>query len=65
MVGVDRLAEVKHLLVGQILDAALGGNVWLPLTLVTILGLASLAIATVTFGIFERAARARATLSLT
>jgi ABC-2 type transport system permease protein len=45
--------------------AALGGNVWLPLTLVTILGLASLAIATVTFGIFERAARARATLSLT
>jgi ABC-2 type transport system permease protein len=45
--------------------AALGGNVWLPLTLVTILGLASLVIATVTFGIFERAARARATLSLT
>src|SRR6185503_8720813 len=26
VVGVDRLAEVKHLLVGQILDAALGGD---------------------------------------
>ncbi len=45
--------------------AALGGNVWLPLTLVTVLGLASFAIATVTFGIFEQKARARATLSLT
>ena len=45
--------------------AALGGGVWTPLALVTALGLASLAIATVTFRWFEHVARARATLSLT
>ena len=45
--------------------AALGGAVWGPLGMVVVLGLASLAIGTVTFRWFEHAARARATLSLT
>jgi ABC-2 type transport system permease protein len=45
--------------------AALGGAVWGPLAMVTLLGLASLAISTVTFRIFEEAARRHATLSLT
>jgi len=44
---------------------ALGGDVWGPLGMVLALGLASLAISWVTFGWFERAARVRATLSLT
>jgi ABC-2 type transport system permease protein len=45
--------------------AALGGQVWGPLALVVALGAVYGAIATVTFGIFETRARARATLSLT
>jgi hypothetical protein len=45
--------------------AALGGDVWVPLAMVLILGLIYLAIATVTFRLFEYLARARATLSLT
>jgi ABC-2 type transport system permease protein len=45
--------------------AALGGAVWEPLGMVVALGLASLAISTFTFRFFERAARVRATLSLT
>ena len=45
--------------------AALGGDVWRPLGMVVVLGLASVAVATVTFRIFENLARARATLSLT
>jgi predicted PurR-regulated permease PerM len=43
----------------------LGGEVWGPLGMVLALGLASVAIATVTFRLFEHLARARATLSLT
>jgi ABC-2 type transport system permease protein len=45
--------------------AALGGPVWGPLGMVVALGVASLAISTFTFRWFERAARVRATLSLT
>jgi ABC-2 type transport system permease protein len=45
--------------------AALGGDVWGPLGMVLLLGVASLAISTLTFRWFEHAARARATLSLT
>ncbi|MGZ4340189.1 MAG: ABC transporter permease [Gaiellaceae bacterium] len=45
--------------------AALGGGVWKPLGMVVVLGIASLAISTFTFRWFERAARVRATLSLT
>jgi ABC-2 type transport system permease protein len=45
--------------------AALGGDVARPLVMVLALGLASFAISWVTFGWFERAARVRATLSLT
>lgn len=45
--------------------AALGGEVWGPLAMLTLLSIASLAISTLTFGLFEHLARARATLSLT
>jgi ABC-2 type transport system permease protein len=45
--------------------AALGGDVWGPLGMVVLLGVASFAIATLTFRVFEHFARARATLSLT
>ena len=45
--------------------AALGGEVWGPLGMVVLLGIASLVISVFTFGIFENRARARATLSLT
>jgi len=45
--------------------AALGGEVWGPLGLVVALGAGSLLLSTVTFRFFEKAARARATLSLT
>jgi ABC-type polysaccharide/polyol phosphate export permease len=45
--------------------AALGGNVWRPLGMVVLLGLACLAIGSLTFRLFEHVARARATLSLT
>jgi ABC-2 type transport system permease protein len=45
--------------------AALGGGVWGPLAMVLLLGGACGAIATLTFRIFERESRARATLSLT
>lgn len=45
--------------------AALGGEVWGPLGMVVVLGIASLVISVFTFGIFENRARARATLSLT
>jgi len=45
--------------------AALGGEVWLPLAMVALLGAASVTIAAVTFRVFEHLARARATLSLT
>src|SRR6478752_5683850 len=45
--------------------AALGGDVWMPLVMVLTLGLIYVAIATVTFRLFEYLARARATLSLT
>ena len=42
-----------------------GGSVWMPLALVAALGVASIAVAAVTFRLFERLARDRATLSLT
>jgi ABC-2 type transport system permease protein len=45
--------------------AALGGPVWGPLAMVTLLGIAALGISILTFRLFERLARARATLSLT
>jgi ABC-2 type transport system permease protein len=45
--------------------AALGGEVWRPLAMVALLGVASVTIAAVTFRVFEHLARARATLSLT
>jgi ABC-2 type transport system permease protein len=45
--------------------AALGGKVWEPLGMVVLLGAAALAIAMLTFRVFEHLARARATLSLT
>ena len=45
--------------------AALGGDVWRPLGMVVVLGVASVAVSTLTFRWFERAARVRATLSLT
>ena len=45
--------------------AALGGAVWGPLGMTALLGLASLAIATVCLRWFEHLARARATLALT
>ena len=45
--------------------AALGGEIWGPLAMVTLLGLASVVLSTVTFRYFETAARSRATLSLT
>jgi ABC-2 type transport system permease protein len=45
--------------------AALGGPVWGPLAMVSLLGVVSLLIATFTFRWFEHVARARATLSLT
>jgi ABC-2 type transport system permease protein len=45
--------------------AALGGGVWVPLALVVALGVASIGVAAVTFRLFERLARDRATLSLT
>jgi ABC-2 type transport system permease protein len=45
--------------------AALGGDVWGPLAMVVLLGLASLVIAVFTFRIFEHVARGRATLALT
>jgi ABC-2 type transport system permease protein len=45
--------------------AALGGEVWEPLGMVVLLGAAALAIAMLTFRVFEHLARARATLSLT
>jgi ABC-2 type transport system permease protein len=45
--------------------AALGGPVWGPLAMVTLLGFVSVGIATFTFRLFEHLARARATLSLT
>ena len=45
--------------------AALGGEVWAPLAMTVMLGLASVLIATFTFRWFEHMARERATLSLT
>jgi ABC-type polysaccharide/polyol phosphate export permease len=45
--------------------AALGGEVWLPLGMLALLGVGSLALATVTMRWFEHLARARATLALT
>jgi ABC-2 type transport system permease protein len=45
--------------------AALGGEVWAPLGMTALLGLASLVIATVCLRWFEHLARARATLALT
>jgi ABC-2 type transport system permease protein len=45
--------------------AALGGPVWGPLAMVCLLGVAALGISILTFRLFERLARARATLSLT
>ena len=45
--------------------AALGGEVWRPLGMVIALGIACFVISTLTFRYFERAARDRATLSLT
>jgi hypothetical protein len=45
--------------------AALGGEVWVPLVMVTALGLVSVVVATYSFRAFEHLARARATLSLT
>ena len=45
--------------------AALGGAVWGPLGMLLTLGVASIVISALTFGWFEHAARARATLSLT
>jgi ABC-2 type transport system permease protein len=51
--------------VQAIRNAALGGAVWGPLGMTALLGLASLAIATVCLRWFEHLARARATLALT
>jgi ABC-2 type transport system permease protein len=45
--------------------AAFGGDVWVPLALVAVLGLVCVAVSIVTFRWFEHLARARATLSLT
>ena len=45
--------------------AALGGEVWGPLAMVVLLGVASAVVAAFTFRVFEHLARARATLSLT
>jgi ABC-2 type transport system permease protein len=45
--------------------AALGGDVWGPLAMVAVLGVACGVIAVLTFRVFENQARARATLSLT
>jgi ABC-2 type transport system permease protein len=45
--------------------AALGGDVWRPLGMVALLGVVSALVATFTFRVFEKQARARATLSLT
>ena len=45
--------------------AALGGDVWFPLAMVLVLGLAALLVSVYTFRWFETAARARATLALT
>ena len=45
--------------------AALGGAVWFPLAMLTVLGALSVAIAACTFRWFEHLARSRATLSLT
>jgi ABC-2 type transport system permease protein len=45
--------------------AALGGDAWWPLAMVSVLGLACLAIGFFMFRVFEHFARARATLSLT
>ena len=45
--------------------AALGGDVWRPLAMTLLLGLAAALISTVTFRLFERLSRDRATLSLT
>jgi ABC-2 type transport system permease protein len=45
--------------------AALGGEVWGPLGMLTLLGGVSIVVAMFTFRLFERLARARATLSLT
>jgi ABC-2 type transport system permease protein len=45
--------------------AAFGGNVWVPLALVVVLGVVCLVVSTATFRWFEYLARARATLSLT
>ena len=45
--------------------AALGGDVWGPLAMVALLGLACLVIGFAMFRVFEHFARARATLSLT
>jgi ABC-2 type transport system permease protein len=45
--------------------AALGGDVWRPLSMVVLLGAACGVVAALTFRVFEHQARARATLSLT
>jgi ABC-2 type transport system permease protein len=45
--------------------AALGGDVWRPLGMVLVLGVACLVVGSLTFRLFEHVARARATLSLT
>ena len=45
--------------------AALGGDAWWPLAMVSLLGIACLAIGFLMFRVFEHFARARATLSLT
>jgi ABC-2 type transport system permease protein len=45
--------------------AALGGDVWRPLGMVVVLGVASILVAAFTFRVFEHLSRERATLSLT
>jgi ABC-2 type transport system permease protein len=45
--------------------SALGGTVWFPVAMCVVVGLAYIALAAVFLSTFERAARARATLSLT
>ena len=61
LVGARRRTGASH----AIRHAALGGDVWLPIAMVTLLGLAYLALGAFTFRLLRARARARATLSLT